>query len=221
MDGPVSKGSAIEFAPDALTRNGLPYQSGAIALKHPRRFLSPQQAALWGKAYEPSDVDLFPIQTHPGASPAVGIPQPTDEFPVRANLEEHFQRFVDAGKMKPRQMRRLLERFDDPEQQASFVDPDTGQFEPHLMAMVLATAGTPGEGAIRAIIDGQNPTGRPAKVICGDVLNTRGGFALSDIVKDAQGQDQWQITMDYLLKNEPFQAGGAPITHEAMHQDLL
>ena len=32
------------------------------------------------------------------------------------------------------------------------------------MAMVLATAGTSGEEAIKAILDGENPIGQPAKV---------------------------------------------------------
>lgn len=173
-----------------------------------------------GQGLEPTDVDLFPIQTYPGASPAVGIPQPTDEFTVRANLEEHFQRFVDARKMKRGLMRRLLERFDDPKQQALFVDPATGQFEPHLMAMVLATAGTPGEGAIKALLDGQNPTARPAKVVYGE-LNSLDALAKADIVKDAQGGDQWLITADNELKQEPFPAAAAFIAHESMRQDLL
>jgi len=119
VDGPVSNGSIIAFAPNALTWKGQPYRPGDITLNDVRRFMSAKQAALWGKAYTPTNQNLFPIQTSPGASPAVGIPQPTDPAVVRANLEQHFQRFVKAGKLKPWEMRRLLERFDNPLQRAS------------------------------------------------------------------------------------------------------
>jgi len=220
VDGPVSKGSVIAFGSGALTRYGQPYQLGDITLNDARRFLSPQQAALWGKAYEPTDVDLFPIQTYPGSTPAVGIPQPTDEFTVRANLEEHFQRFVDAGKLKPREMRRLLEHFDEPEQQALFVDPVTGQFEPHLMAMVLTTAGTPSEGAIKVILNGENPTGKAALVQYSEDLPIN-RIAESTFVTDTNGQVQWVILVNPLMKEEPFQAGSASVAHEGMHQDTL
>jgi hypothetical protein len=205
VDGPVSNGSIIGLAPDVLTWKGRPYQPGDITLNDARRFMSPKQAALWGKAYTPTDQNLFPIQTYPGASPAVGIPQPTDPAVVRAHLKQHFQRFVKAGKLKPWEMRRLLERFDNPLQRASFIDPVTGQFEPHLMAMMLTTAGTPGEGAIKALLDGENPIGKPAKVEYRELPNNR--IAESLFVTDEQGVRQWVIAMNPLLEDEPFQAG--------------
>ncbi len=221
VDGPVSNGSQISIAEGALTnRRGQPQAARDITLDNPRKFQSPEQAALWGKAFEASNINLFPGTVFPGSQPPQPIPQSTDPSVVRQDLNDHFQRFVDAGKMNPGQMNRMLKIYDNEKYREVFTDPNTGQFEPQLMAAVLGTAGTPGQGTISAIIGGKNDTGRPARVVYGELPpGLLGGASVQP--DPADGLDRWFITVNPVLRNEPFQTVSALMAHEAMHQDNI
>jgi hypothetical protein len=241
VDGPVSTGSLLWISPDVSGMAGgklielntparfLSPSEAALWGKPTRtfpvptprtKFLSPSEAALWGKAYEPTNIDLFPANVY-GGMPSQGIPQSTDPAVVREDLRQHFAAYIQTGRLHPALADLLLRWFDDVEKRQGFIDPTTGVFEPQLMAMVLATGGTPGQGSISAIIGGKNDTGRPARVVYYGELPP-GSLAGASVQPDPiDGQDRWIITIHPLLRNEPFLTVSALIAHEAMHQDNI
>jgi hypothetical protein len=214
VDGPVSTGSLLWVSPDVSGMAG----GELIELNTLARFLSPSEAALWGKAYEPTNPDLFPSSVYDN-TPAQGIPQSTDPAVVREDLRQHFDAHIQAGRLQPALADLLLRWFDDAEKRQGFIDPTTGVFEPQLMAMVLATAGTPGQGSIPAIIGGKNETGWPAQVFYADLPGQR--IAEAEVIQDPKGQDQWIVRLNSRMRNEPFQVSSAILAHEAVHQDNI
>lgn len=219
--GPVSRDTRLFFAAGALRRaDGGGSAPARLTVDGP---LSPAQAALWFKAYVPSDHALFPktffyrSSANPRLQKAAPVPalRPafTSDAALLAALKTHYERFIRAGHLTQDRARRYLALVHDPTARRVFIGPD-GIFRPLLMAAVLANAGTIGEPAIAALIGGDNVTGRPARVLFDATI--QGHLAETGV---AGGRLIVRINPRQAL-GEPF-ALLAPIigTHEAFHQD--
>ncbi len=218
--GPVARDSHIELAVGALRSDGAMSAAARLAVRGP---LSPHQAALWFKAYQPLDPRLLPpaffyhSRPNPRRGEQASLPVLRSPFANEdafvAALDAHYQRFVQAGRLTAEQARDYLALVHDPQARRVFTGPD-GVFRPLLMAAVLANAGTVGEPSIAALIGGDNVTGRPARVVFDPSI--QGHLAETGV---AGGRLIVRINPIQALP-EPF-ALLAPIigAHETFHQD--
>lgn len=206
VEGPVSEGSRLSVADGAVIA-GEAALGGSGTLSG--TLLSPAEAALWFKAYEPTEIDLFPAASYPGASAPVQLPI-RSEAEIRAELDAHLGRVVTAGRIDEARRGELLALFDDPAVRENFRD-DDGTFQPFLLAATLATAGTSGESTIDALIGGVNATGQPARV---RFFDTGGPEASVDVI-----DGRMIVSVHPRQHAEAIQHLAPLLVHEALHQD--
>lgn len=210
VDGPVSQGSVVSFAEGSLLVDGQPTR--AFGHRLDGDFDSPERAAQWFKAYEPTNVDYFEPQLYPTARPPQQYDVDDDPDAVRARLAAHLDRFVERERLSESERDATLARFDSPDVRTQFRD-ESGQFDPELLAGVLANAGTVARGIDAVLIDGQNQFGHPYMVRRQPTVS---GGCME--VRVSRGKPA--IFVDPRLGGEPFVVLAPLFAHEGFHQDL-
>jgi hypothetical protein len=202
----VPAGAKLNIADGALTdvnATPLPGQSGTSP-----QGVSANDFELSNRAFKTTNVNMFTrtafLSASFSTSPTGSGP---DEATAKQQLGDFLGRRVAQGKLSQHEKTNMMARYDDPNTKAIIPSPN-------LRAGLLSLAGTPDSGVIDAILTGDNMTGRPySKVDFDDSLST--GGALSTAASDGSRI----IKVSPAFQAEPFQAIGALLAHEAMHQD--
>jgi hypothetical protein len=152
--GPVSDGSEVTVL------GGLSPIPGKTTLQ---TGTTPTEAALWFKAYRPFG-DARENFARNLWTDTLNVVERTSEDPdvVLADLRRLLDLKVDKGMLSRERADEVLALWDDPTAREVFTS--VGTFEPQLLAALLALAGTIGEPAIDAVLDGERSTGYPVKV---------------------------------------------------------
>ena len=210
VDGPVSRGAVVSFAAGSVLVDGARMHTFEQRLDGALE--SPERATQWFKAYEPTNVDHFDPTVYRQSTPPRTYEVDDDPTAVRRRLAAHLDRFVDRGRLSARERDATLDRFDSPRARTLFVD-ETGEFDPELLAGVLANAGTVGRGIDAVVIDGENQFNQPYMVrrqptVSGGCMEVRVDRGEPTILVDPQ------------LGGEPFVVLAPLFAHEGFHQDL-
>ena len=210
VDGPVSRGAVVSFAAGSVLVDGARMHTFEQRLDGALE--SPERATQWFKAYEPTNVDHFDPTVYRQSTPPRTYEVDDDPTAVRRRLAAHLDRFVDRGRLSTRERDATLDRFDSPRARTLFVD-ETEEFDPELLAGVLANAGTVGRGIDAVVIDGENQFNQPYMVrrqptVSGGCMEVRVDRGEPTILVDPQ------------LGGEPFVVLAPLFAHEGFHQDL-
>lgn len=230
VDGPVSEGSLLRLSDAQIAVEG----SGVVATAATEGaslrlsgdgFATPREAARWFKAFQPTDVELFPSDTYGSAPLGEPLPAPPSESEVSAALASHYHAKVARGMLRRARADELLALFArtlsgaEPVVSEIFAAPD-GAPRLHLLAATLATAGTVLESAIDAVLFGENVSGRPFRVVYSGEFDTRLPSGASAAMYTKSDGRLWLVAHPS-FQGESFAALAPTVGHEAFHQDTL
>jgi hypothetical protein len=142
----------------------------------------------------------------------LNVVERTSEDPdvVLADLRRLLDLKVDKGMLSRERADEVLALWDDPTAREVFTS--VGTFEPQLLAALLALAGTIGEPAIDAVLDGERSTGYPVKVRYAEQP-----VDLTAQVKKSAETDEVLIRFSPTARNEQFEILSPIMAHEVIH----
>ena len=179
-----------------------------------------KSSVLFLKPFTPTVPSLFPSKAY-GAAPA-DHRLLTNPDQVREQLEEALSAVVKSGRLGRAQIEAIHDAWNDPERQSSLTKRDGAKIDDRLLAATLLLSGTSAGPALPVLLQGQNPTGVPARILW---TNMPAGLAKTTVVTNEESAEAtWIIALNGTPENprmraEPLQAIASTIAHEAMHQD--
>lgn len=202
----VPRGAAVTFAAGAL--HGVAATSATVVAEVAQSDLEARHFVLALRAFAGSDASVLP-QRRVGAIPVALLPAPR-----RQTLYHDFAQFMRRkqalGLISAETFQALLARYHAPETRAVV---------PHetLRAALLSLAGTAFEGAIAAVLDGDNQSGRPYAAVSFGRSMPAAVVAEGRLRRDGA----FEIILNRRYRHEPFAALSALMAHEPLHQDPI
>lgn len=173
--------------------------------------LNKERFTLASRVFRPTDLSYFNSSTFADAPPVTAASTPPSGSAVAEELSDFLDARIALGQITEAQKQEAVGRFN---------DPVTAQLVPaaNLRAAIVSLVGTVGEAAIPSLLDGQNDTGQRYTVIdfSSEVSNSA---PVAETKVNNQGRLRTLIKPSFA--GEPFQALGAVMAHEALHQDAL
>lgn len=201
----VPRGARIAVAAGALTSGGQPV--AAQAAESPVG-VSTVDFTMANRALAPTDIDLFTELAFPAATSLSFAPgQGPDEATARTQLNQLLGQRVNLGRIDAGERARILGLYDAASTKSIIPNPN-------LRAALLSLSGTSASGAIDTVLTNNNRGGQPYVSIEID-LNLTASAALHHVFPDGTQK----ISVSANVKAEPFQALGALLAHEVMHDD--
>jgi hypothetical protein len=201
----VPRGARIAVGAGALTSGGqaVPVQAAESPVG-----VSMVDFTMANRAFAPTDIDLFTWLAFPAATNLSFAPgEGPDEATARTELNEFLGQKISLGRIDAGERARILGLYDAASTKSIIPNPN-------LRAALLSLSGTVASGAIETVLTSNNRGGRPYVSIEIDPNFTE-NFALHWVLPDGTQK----ITVSAFVKAEPFQALGALLAHEVMHDD--
>jgi hypothetical protein len=174
--------------------------------------LNKERFTLTTRAFRPTNLAFF-NDTLFGAAPDVAAtPTQPSEGAVLADLTQFLDAKVTAGNISTQQRQTALDQFGDPTN--SSLVPSA-----NLRAAIVSLVGTVAEPAISHLLDDDNVTGLKYTVI--DFSTEVSGSVVVAETKGNPTTGRLRTVFKPSFAGEPFQALGAILAHEALHQDLV